>query len=337
MYQWKRKGFTLVELLVVIAIIGTMVGMLLPAVQSAREASRQSNCKANLTQLHKAMQLYEESNEKLPGYVEPLGMKSVGSKDVSWVVMLLPYLDQPALWESWSKPTSASGDTPGLAIVMCPSDPPDFEDFPALSYVVNAGNIANEPDDICNDISEKPGNGMFYDRTRGLNDQRDLAPQCMGQKTDPVIQVSFAHVKDGLTQTLMMSESLRTVTWGSSASEIDRKWHYGFCWGQPGTIQQGILDNSVNQFARINGIRESSQYSLLSEMNSTDAFPSSHHPGGVNVAFAGGNVTSLNENLDFLVYAQLMTINRKTAELHIGDSLDQTFDRDLEQPSDSDY
>lgn len=96
------KGFTLVELLVVIAIIGTLVGLLLPAVQSAREASRRSLCSTNLTQLAKAMQMYEDSLGKYPGYINALGIPHGQNTRAPWVVFMFPYLEQNTLWEKWN-------------------------------------------------------------------------------------------------------------------------------------------------------------------------------------------------------------------------------------------
>ena len=66
----ERRGFTLVELLVVIAIIGTLVALLLPAVQSARETARRNTCTNNMKQLSLALTNMDSSLKKLPGYSE---------------------------------------------------------------------------------------------------------------------------------------------------------------------------------------------------------------------------------------------------------------------------
>ncbi len=220
-----RIGFTLVELLVVIAIIGTLVGLLLPAVQSAREASRRSLCTVNLSQLQKALQMYEDSNELLPGYVNAMGIDGFDKSNASWVVMILPFLEQNALWDEWNNPSGIGGPIVPMDIIVCPSNPPFSSSVASLSYVVNAGSIANEPYDICVDRKERRGNGMFFDRTRFERDQRDYGPKC-NLLPDPIINMSQAYVQtgDGMTSTMMISETLRTAPWASSGeSTVDRK------------------------------------------------------------------------------------------------------------------
>lgn len=106
----KRSGFTLVELLVVIAIIGVLVGLLLPAVQAARESGRRAECANNMKNLVLALQIYHDSELTYP----PNGLdvdrtNPVTGPGVSWVARVLPGLENKILFDkiAWGRPKSA--------------------------------------------------------------------------------------------------------------------------------------------------------------------------------------------------------------------------------------
>src|SRR5678810_851038 len=87
-----RRAFTLVELLVVIAIIGVLVALLLPAVQSAREAARRTQCANNLKQMGIGLHNYHDTFQRFP-----FGWSDRGA---GWTSMLLPYIEQIPLWDT---------------------------------------------------------------------------------------------------------------------------------------------------------------------------------------------------------------------------------------------
>jgi prepilin-type N-terminal cleavage/methylation domain-containing protein len=127
MYSPRRTAFTLVELLVVIAIIGVLVALLLPAVQSAREASRRMKCTNNLKQWSLAMHNFHDTYGKLP-YAKKNNPRTV------WVVNLWPYVEQQALYSQYNfnigyfePPNCVANTFEGLvaqrvSIYICPSD-----------------------------------------------------------------------------------------------------------------------------------------------------------------------------------------------------------------------
>ncbi len=106
-----RRAFTLVELLVVIAIIGTLVGLLLPAVQAAREAANRSKCSNNLKQVGLAVLNHESAKRVLPNSHRP----NNGTARVSWVTRLLPFFEEGNLGTRWDFSQNWSSVTPNTA------------------------------------------------------------------------------------------------------------------------------------------------------------------------------------------------------------------------------
>jgi prepilin-type N-terminal cleavage/methylation domain-containing protein len=126
----RGRGFTLVELLVVIAIIGVLVGLLLPAVQQAREAARRCSCANNMVQLGLAAHNYDFSMEHLPaGVINPTGpiLSQPIGQHTGHLVLLLPYVDQPTVAENFDialgayDPANAPVRALTLGIYVCPS------------------------------------------------------------------------------------------------------------------------------------------------------------------------------------------------------------------------
>jgi len=201
----RQRGFTLVELLVVIAIIGVMVGLLLPAVQAAREAARRMSCSNNLKQLGLAFHNYHDTYRKLPHGSSPLMGDYNGTfvtANSNWHgysphTMILPFIEQQSLFDQFTFTSAHSSNTiaPPAAIAplelarnqisgfLCPSD----KDFPDagrrgwVNYAVNFGSNTGWRGDIIN------ANGMFV-----LNFTRN-----------------FKDVLDGLSNTIMIGEYVK--------------------------------------------------------------------------------------------------------------------------------
>jgi len=173
-----RRGFTLIELLVVIAIIAIIVALLLPAVQQARKAARRTQCKNKLKQIGIALHNYHETHSVFPpGFVQRDMSDAYEHIGYAWGVMLLPQLEQDALFQSLDFESPA---LPRVSLTewMCPTDPKvdgetgwnnamwgisgtppmprlqdNFIDFAAkASYVGNYGTAV---------LSNSPGNGIF--------------------------------------------------------------------------------------------------------------------------------------------------------------------------------
>src|SRR5688572_29906933 len=148
----RRLGFTLVELLVVIAIIGILIALLLPAVQSARESARRTQCTNNIKQLGLALHTYHDVYKYYPS-----GCLLGSTFGPSAIVHLLPYVEQEALRENYddagasgASPGGTANDTIGLArlhFLLCPTDPEKgyHEPMGWTNYHTNWGTWADVP------------------------------------------------------------------------------------------------------------------------------------------------------------------------------------------------
>ncbi len=349
-HRHTSRGFTLVELLVVIAIIGTLVALLLPAVQAAREAARNNTCKSNIRQLALAATNYDSNRRRLPGYINDLEQpndRSIG-RQASWIVMLFPYLERQNEWDVWNDFGNPLGGglpspaAPEIELLQCPSNPSETPGFPSCSYVANCGQMFG--DSTRADSREYVANGIFFDLSKNTSTGIIPGGATDGREGDPRIKCSMDYISsnDGASNTMMFSESLHAFFWtyeqpessGKAPEFSDDKRFFGFMW------TNDAFAASPDLVLRING---DNNYDVLdppsdmTQMTERLSFPSSNHTGGVNVAFGDGRVIYMIDNVEPRVYSQLMTSSRRRSQLVATFNGTSLADRRLPPVSDDEF
>lgn len=308
-----RRGFTLVELLVVISIIGMLMALLLPAVQSAREAARRNTCSNNMRNVGMAMQNFENGRRYFPGYLNTVAESATTAaniKTVGYEVMLFPFIERNDLWKIYSNATvsAAAASTTTTAtpnanqvyieLLNCPSNPAPSRSLGSTynSYVVNGG-AATGPSS--SNKNENMADGISFNQTLS---------------GAPRVGMDYLNANDGSSNTLMISENVQAWRWqladnngapqqGSPVTTTaanDALYHHIFVWFD-------VAVSAVKPQSRINGGLNMTPPIPTVSTDMYTSRPSSRHPGGVNMFFAGGNLKFIAEDVDYLVYRQLMT------------------------------
>ncbi|MDO5566001.1 MAG: DUF1559 domain-containing protein, partial [Planctomycetia bacterium] len=239
-----KKGFTLIEVIVVIAILGLLMAILIPAIQSAREASRRTVCINNQRNIASALMQYQTAKKKLPMGLNIVPLRQENKSTVeyrsqqfllnktytvaAWHVMIMPYMDQLAIWENLTQAVDGTSDEsirkPNNIILptfWCPSA--GTQQAGQLSYVANAG------------YNDMPWGHRDYQVNKwkiGTQDER-----VVGETTkfnglfldgkDPKYgeALKLEDVKDGLSNTMLISENLQFNDVWAYTENL-----YGFCW-----------------------------------------------------------------------------------------------------------
>jgi prepilin-type N-terminal cleavage/methylation domain-containing protein/prepilin-type processing-associated H-X9-DG protein len=281
-------GFTLVELLVVIAIIGVLMGLLLPAVQSAREAGRRVTCTNNQYQLALAASRFNDSNGFMPGWRNRLDITGA-TITPSWPVMIMPFMERNDIYRTVLSQTSAAqftAMTTYLTTFACPSTPADSTSGPILAYAGNAGSAANL----------RRYDGVMQDTT------------ITSGSTNGRISLDDISSADGTSLTLVFSEKCIS---GTNSGFSQGVWDtipgttLTFVSGAATTFVPAFGLTSASATKVINPVVTGTGNTAVGQVTS----PSSNHPGGVVVAFCDGHTGFLKDSLGASVYAQLLSWN----------------------------
>ncbi len=309
-----RIAFTLVELLVVIAIIGVLVALLLPAVQAARESARRMSCQNNLKQLGLAIHNYESSAKVLPPGGMPSPRNVSGNYGVSWLAIILPYMEGNSVYDQFDFEARTSAQT-GVVYYngfgnahngnllrgkffqtfYCPSsqlpkfslksiDPPGPQGVMSPTYAGISG-AATHP---------VAGNTVTMDNQSNQHNATGILSKAGTLISSSYIR--FGQITDGTSNTICAGEqSGFCIDSNGQKRDCRSDFGHGFPMGPENyaynqrdwnitTVRWGINARSYN----LTGVGE------LYYGNNRPI--QAAHPGGANVLFADGSVRMLMEN-----------------------------------------
>lgn len=310
MMRRKEAAFTLVELLVVIAIIAILIGLLLPAVQAAREAARRVSCSNNVKQLGLAMHNYHDTHRVFP--------HGFGVNQEFWSALILPQLEQNNLhatlnwtnsanlgygtnWSGYDSPNRAACATV-VSVFRCPSmAQPEHMNYNSIvgrvpvSYRGVAGaKVASD------DASTRPA-GYNTSQFAAL-EQRGLDGILFGAS-----KIGFRDITDGSSNTLMIGESYTDPLFIKDNQGMD---YFGFFGPQMGRWRPGARTGTEHSeglgsaVVPINSRLNPTVHGVLMEMSF-----GSYHMGGATFSMGDGSVRFLTQTLDLATYQALATRN----------------------------
>jgi prepilin-type N-terminal cleavage/methylation domain-containing protein len=300
----RSRGFTLVELLVVIAIIGVLVALLLPAVQSARESARRSQCANNLKQIGLAMHSYVDTWGRLPSALMG-GFTGADDDDGwSWATAILPFMEQQALFSqlnpqgqllllpsylSQNQRIIPGGDT-NLKMYKCPSSM--LPKVAPAAFAIPGGAMVPVRDHL-----------VGY----GTNDYKSAGGSCNGDN-GPMHKLferrnccRLAEITDGLSNTVLIGESAYIFGSPLAAPTRINVW--------PLWIAGSNDDESVRTNGRTNSPINCGCTATTMAKAINDDCNFSSHPSGCQFVLCDGSVRFISQNVAMTTYCNLHGID----------------------------
>jgi prepilin-type N-terminal cleavage/methylation domain-containing protein/prepilin-type processing-associated H-X9-DG protein len=274
----KRNGFTLVELLIVVAIIGTLAGLLLPAVQKAREAANTAACSSQLRQLSLAALQSSTTQGSLPPgvgwYPRPTAPGAYGTI----LFQLLPYIEQDVLFDSTNQngnnlASNNNAQAYPVALYRCPSDPS-----------TGPTTVLQDASGTSWGTSSYAGNAQVFCTVDPIT---GVLQSLQGYARIP------ASIPDGTSNTALFSEKYATC-YDTTFAQGGNFWGYA---GSSGTVQPYYPLYAVSWTGYSVGLASKFLNRPIPYQGNCDpTLASSPHPRGINIGMADGSVRTISSS-----------------------------------------
>ncbi len=306
----RRKGFTLVELLVVIAIIGILIALLLPAVQSARDAARAAQCSNNLKQIGLAIHAYASGWGTLPpGSIHTECNGNPQYAFMNWAIAILPHLEQQALFDQYdptlynSHPDNLPVLQTHLSTMICPVDPHGGELVKPTQGGYSSPGIATGSYKAVSGKRWSTSSGFFdyaptcEDNGRTANRRGAMHMIGPGKLSSTV---AWANIRDGTSNTMLVGEAMTVPNKQQNATSIVF-WASTHSYHNEGTPQP-------ESYTRIADYDKCMELTGNWHYQCDRSYGSLHLGGTMHFVYCDGSVRGINPNIDGTLFEAMATI-----------------------------